>query len=159
MSNYDHHEADHYTNPWQKAVSDFHDATGGPGTIDTPEGRLLRAKLIMEEAVETAAALGFCVLGRIYENSTIEGKPLAKFSLEQEFDIIDFIDGLCDLIYVTAGAGVNAGVDLTPHFDEVHRANMEKVSAKRFREDGKVLKPLGWKPPDHEAILRDKSRW
>jgi len=34
------------------------------------------------------------------------------------------IDALCDLLYVTAGAPVEMGVELGPFFDEVHASNM-----------------------------------
>lgn len=38
------------------------------------------------------------------------------------------------------------GVNLSPFFKEVHRTNMHKLSGPK-REDGKQLKPPGWKPP------------
>jgi NTP pyrophosphatase (non-canonical NTP hydrolase) len=38
------------------------------------------------------------------------------------------------------------GVDLRPFFREVHRTNMHKLTGPK-REDGKQLKPPGWKPP------------
>lgn len=70
----------------------------------------------------------------------------------------DIIDGLVDLMYVTLGSAVAAGVDLDPFWDEVQRANMSKVDGSlgplKFREDGKLLKPDGWKPPDILGLLR-----
>lgn len=147
-------------NKFQEQVQEFHVATGGFGSINTPEGRLLRAKLIMEEAVETVAALGFEATGEIADPS----KPkwgqdgpnddiLANFSRSyDEPHLLDFIDGLCDLTYVTMGAAVNIPVNIERHFDEVHRANMAKLGGP-MREDGKVLKPEGWTPPDHQSIL------
>lgn len=44
------------------------------------------------------------------------------------------------------------GVDLRPFFREVHRTNMNKLKGPK-REDGKQLKPDGWKPPRIEAML------
>jgi predicted HAD superfamily Cof-like phosphohydrolase len=38
------------------------------------------------------------------------------------------------------------GVKLAPFFLEVHRTNMHKLTGPK-REDGKQLKPPGWKPP------------
>lgn len=38
------------------------------------------------------------------------------------------------------------GVELAPFFEEVHRTNMLKADGP-IREDGKRLKPPGWKPP------------
>lgn len=146
-------------NQMQHQVTEFHRATGGLGDVSTPEGRLLRAKLIMEEAVETVAALGFEATGEI-----ILGRHDAGYFPEEyhryersypEPDYLDYIDGLCDLLYVTFGGAVNLGdgFDIRPHFNEVHAANMSKLTGPK-RKDGKQLKPEGWKPPDHAAILK-----
>ncbi len=43
------------------------------------------------------------------------------------------------------------GVDLRPFFREVHRTNMHKLTGPK-REDGKQLKPPGWKPPRIAAM-------
>lgn len=43
------------------------------------------------------------------------------------------------------------GVDLRPFFLEVHRTNMHKLEGPK-REDGKQLKPPGWKPPRLAAM-------
>lgn len=139
-------------NPYQEAVETFHQATGS--TIgETPELRdtELRAKLILEEAVETAAAMGFRASGYLFDPNT--GLPLFSTNkLYEEPVFPDAIDGLVDLVYVTLGAAVAWGIDLDPFFEEVQRANMSKASGPR-RGDGKVLKPEGWKPPDIEAVL------
>jgi len=58
---------------------------------------------------------------------------------------------------VTYGAASALGVDIEPFFAEVHRSNMAKLGddGKPIRrEDGKVLKPLTWTPPDLMSILR-----
>lgn len=65
---------------------------------------------------------------------------------------IDEIDALCDILYVTFGTAVQMGVDLTPFWDEVQRANMQKFGGPH-REDGKLGKPEGWQPPDHPAVF------
>lgn len=99
---------------------------------------------------------------------TLPGEALAKFRSDlikeeskefrkavlEDFDMIDAIDALCDILYVTFGAANAMGVDLEKHFDAVHRANMRKVGGPT-REDGKILKPEGWEPPneDHQFIL------
>lgn len=60
-------------------------------------------------------------------------------------------DSFVDAWYYMLNMAVKKGVDLDEIFKVVHRANM----AKRFpdgkfhrREDGKVMKPDGWKEPD-----------
>lgn len=143
-------------NRMQEQVEDFHRATGGFGTIDTEAGRELRAKLIMEEAVETVAALGFEVSAEIVEPNNFQnehnGKVVARFLKPANFDILEYIDGLCDLLYVTFGGAINIPVNIERHFDEVHRANMNKLTGPK-RADGKQLKPEGWVGPDHQKIL------
>lgn len=140
-------------NAFQRAVAEFHEATGGPGTLDTPEGRELRAKLIMEEAVETVAALGFRAFASIEEQKGLLIRTVSHFERTYpNFDLLDFIDGLCDLTYVVMGGAVNADISMQRHFDEVHAANMRKLTGPK-REDGKQLKPEGWVGPDHRKVL------
>lgn len=43
-------------------------------------------------------------------------------------------------------------IPLRPFWDEVQRANMDKVGG-AVREDGKRLKPPGWRPPNHAPIF------
>jgi predicted HAD superfamily Cof-like phosphohydrolase len=52
------------------------------------------------------------------------------------------------------GAAIESGVDLGPFFDEVHFANMRKTNG-GVRGDGKILKPEGWRPPDHARVFRE----
>lgn len=65
-------------------------------------------------------------------------------------------DALADLIYVACGMAVAYGIPLNDVWNEVQRSNMEKVGSDGqpiYREDGKVLKPPGWKPPDIHVAL------
>jgi len=152
-------------NPMQKAVWQFHDKFGAtigeePGLRDTR----LAALLIMEEAVETCAAMGYDVHASIDFHGE-PGNPSSQTSKEdpaqtvvqfhkafEKPDFVESIDGICDLIFVAFGAAVRFGIDLTPFFEEVSRANLAKEGG-TTRADGKVLKPEGWKPPDHDRIL------
>lgn len=147
-------------NRWQLAVEEFHHATNSTiGTDIEIRDRALRAKLIMEEAVETVSALGFEVSASIHETRDENEVMIGRFYKDyDEPHLLDFIDGLCDLVYVTLGAAVAAGVDLDGHFEEVHRANMTKLTGPK-RKDGKIMKPEGWKPPDHEKIVRQADRF
>lgn len=150
-------------NIWQAKVEEFHEATGSTvGLEPSLRDRELRAKLIMEEAVETVAALGYDVHATIDEVGVPGIRPHKEVSTFHKkytggmFE--DFIDGLCDLVYVALGSAVAAGIDLDPHFSEVHRANMTKLDGPK-RQDGKQLKPEGWKAPDHETIIiRQRER-
>lgn len=62
-------------------------------------------------------------------------------------------DALADLDYVIEGMRLEFGIDGEPIANLVHAANMAKVNGGK-REDGKIMKPPGWEPPDVEAELR-----
>jgi Uncharacterized protein conserved in bacteria len=63
------------------------------------------------------------------------------------------VDAIIDLVVVAVGALNEAGVDGQKAWDEVLRANMEKVpghNASRADSGGfDLVKPAGWEPPDH----------
>ena len=68
----------------------------------------------------------------------------------------EHLDALIDLIYVTIGAGVALGHDMQGAWDEVHKTNMAKLGPDGkpiIREDGKVIKPAGWQPPQLTPFL------
>lgn len=67
-------------------------------------------------------------------------------------DVVKIADGLGDLLYVVYGAGLAFGIDLEPVFAEIHRSNMTKVGGP-VREDGKLLKPAWYEPPDLKRVL------
>lgn len=64
---------------------------------------------------------------------------------------------LCDLLYVTIGAAITFGIDLDPVWDAVHQSNMQKVGGSN-REDGKIMKPEGWREPDVRSILMNQPK-
>ena len=73
-----------------------------------------------------------------------------------EGDFIETVDALADLVYVSYGAAATIGVDLDDVLEEVHRSNMAKLDDNGnpiLREDGKILKPEGWTPPDISGVL------
>ena len=138
-------------NTWQRQVQDFHEKFGvSVGTVINMDDRELRAKLILEEAAETVAAMGFEVEAYLYDD---DPRPLLTlWSGMDTPDVVEAVDGLADLIYVALGTAVSFGVDLAPIFDEVHRTNMAKDGG-ATRDDGKILKPDGWVAPDIAGLL------
>jgi predicted HAD superfamily Cof-like phosphohydrolase len=70
----------------------------------------------------------------------------------EEKNIIKIADALGDLIYVINGAATAYGIDLDPILDEIHRSNMTKIGG-HIREDGKVLKPESYEPPNIKEII------
>ena len=116
-------------------VKDFHIAFGQrvgekPELPDTKE-RTLRMKLLAEEMYEYTVA-------------------------ENENDLVEVADALADIIYIACGTAVSYGIPLDKVFAEVHRSNMAKLVDGKplYREDGKVMKPEGWTPPDVEGVLK-----
>lgn len=69
-------------------------------------------------------------------------------------DIKEVADGGADLIWVVCGLMVQMGVDMDKVWEGVRSANGAKAGGPR-REDGKLLKPPGWKPPDTLADIRN----
>ena len=71
-------------------------------------------------------------------------------------DLKEAVDALTDILYVTYGAGHAFGIDLDDCFAEVHRSNMSKLGPDFRpikREDGKVMKPATYSPPDLKTVL------
>lgn len=67
-------------------------------------------------------------------------------------DRVEQLDALIDILVVTIGAVRAGGFDGEGAWEEVMKTNFAKIDPEtgkvRKREDGKVLKPEGWKPPE-----------
>ena len=72
-------------------------------------------------------------------------------------DPIEQLDALIDILVVTIGAIHSMGADAEGAWKEVMRTNFAKIDSEtgkvRKREDGKVLKPVGWTPPNLMPFL------
>jgi len=73
---------------------------------------------------------------------------------------VEQLDALLDFIVVTVGAIHSGGFDGEGGWKEVMRTNLAKIDKEtgkvRKREDGKVLKPVGWTPPELEPFVTEK---
>jgi predicted HAD superfamily Cof-like phosphohydrolase len=67
------------------------------------------------------------------------------------------VDALLDILVVTIGALHSFGADGEGAWKEVMMTNFAKIDREtgkvRKREDGKVLKPVGWTPPNLTPYL------
>lgn len=84
------------------------------------------------------------------ETKTALAKYIANPSLE---NLVPVADGIGDTIYVLCQLARSLGIPLDSVFLCIQYANMSKVGPDgkvRRREDGKILKPEGFVPPDQE---------
>ena len=86
----------------------------------------------------------------LYTNLIIEEQQeLLEATLSD--DRVEQLDALIDILVVTVGAIHSMGADAEGAWKEVMMTNFAKIGEDgkvRKREDGKVLKPTGWTPPD-----------
>jgi predicted HAD superfamily Cof-like phosphohydrolase len=72
-------------------------------------------------------------------------------------DEVEILDALIDIMVVTVGAAHAMGYDAEGAWNEVMKTNFAKIDPEtgtvRRREDGKILKPVGWKAPELAPFL------
>lgn len=127
--------------------------------------RLLRAKLIMEEALETIDALGVTVDvdGQFALDVYCGTDPAVtmgniRFRAEGKPDLVGIVDGCEDIRVVTTGTLVACGVRDGTTSEAVDENNLAKFGpGHSWREDGKLIKPPGHLPPDIEKLLREQG--
>ena len=73
-------------------------------------------------------------------------------------DPVETLDALTDILVVTIGAMNSMGADGEGAWREVMATNFNKIDRRTGkvlrREDGKVLKPEGWEPPQLAKFLK-----
>jgi predicted HAD superfamily Cof-like phosphohydrolase len=71
---------------------------------------------------------------------------------------IERLDACMDMIWVILGYCHMKGFDVDGAWKEVARSNLSKINPETGkvikREDGKVLKPEGWTPPQLEQFIK-----
>lgn len=74
-------------------------------------------------------------------------------------NLVEIADGIFDSIVVLLGTAIAYGIPKEV-WSAIHISNMAKAQCDGTvirREDGKILKPEGWKAPDIGRILYDKQ--
>ena len=75
-------------------------------------------------------------------------------------DQLETLDALTDILVVTIGAMHSMGADAEGAWKEVMATNFNKIDRQsgkvRKREDGKVLKPVGWTAPNLAPFVKRK---
>ena len=72
-------------------------------------------------------------------------------------DNVEQLDACMDMIWVILGYCIMKGYKVEAAWNEVARSNLAKINAATGkvvkREDGKVLKPEGWTPPQLDTYI------
>jgi predicted HAD superfamily Cof-like phosphohydrolase len=119
----------------QSMVLDFHRKQGhyvGKRGLDVPtKVKLLRARLVVEEAAELVAA--------IHEDNEVA-----------------IADAIGDLLYVVLGTAVAYDMPADRIFDEVHASNMSKGKPNKHGKGGKGKK---FRKPNMGRVLFEAARF
>ena len=71
---------------------------------------------------------------------------------------VETLDACFDMMWVIIGYMLSKGYDVEGAWDEGAKSNLAKIDALTGkvikREDGKVLKPEGWKKPDFSKFIK-----
>ena len=117
-------------------VQVFMSAAGQTTTENNPSQAELYHNLIAEEYAEYIAA-------------------------KKANDDTEIIDACFDVMWVIVGYMLSRGWDCERIWDEGALSNLKKIDTTTRkvlkREDGKVLKPEGWKPPDFSKFVKPKE--
>jgi len=119
------------------------------------ETRELRARLILEESLETIKALGFYI--RVNDES-IEINNV-EFQEAFDVDLIEIADGCADIKVVTTGTLTACGIDDDELQTAVDLNNLNKFGPGGYRrDDGKWVKPPSHQPPNIKKIIEDQEK-
>jgi predicted HAD superfamily Cof-like phosphohydrolase len=126
-------------------------------TVPDEATRQLRARMILEEALETIHALGVTAsmyAGGAHYDLAMQGDSDAGYNEHMVFtcshkpDLVEIADGVADVIVVATGTALACGIRPEPIQQLVDESNLAKFGpGSKRREDGKWLKPPGWEPP------------
>ncbi|GBG31056.1 Hypothetical Protein FCC1311_072772 [Hondaea fermentalgiana] len=127
--------------------------------VFSSEAVFFLAKMMLDEIMEfMATVLPPAEAKEALKTFIRESKDIAKTQQSDRVQLIaDQADALVDSYYYSLNAAALHGVNLSSLFAVVHEANMNKrdPATGEFlrREDGKIIKPPGWQPPNVEAEI------
>jgi len=114
-------------------------------------------KLFMDACDQSTDSTGNEAQYDLYRNLIAEEVQELTEAVEEE-DRVEQLDALVDILVVTIGAIHSMGADAEGAWQEVFQTNLAKIDPDTGkvtkREDGKVLKPPGWRAPKLAPFLR-----
>jgi len=168
----------------QRLTGHFHQVVGLPvlaaPAYPSVSTRLRRGMLLLEEVLETFAAMGLDLCIKKNQLPTTDGNVVsvaAYLTLEHiegsRYDVVETADGLSDINVIVAGTAVEFGIPLHVTDYEVYSSNLTKVLpdgttidngvTEGYREGqpgyqanrpvGKILKPDNFIPANIPAAL------
>jgi len=156
--------------PHQRRVDEFmvkakQDLPDRP-TMPDEKTRRLRAKLIIEEALETVRELGFrLVVSGLHDDETIDLDDKEVFRKHTSFETTQagpslegVADGCADIMVVTTGTLSACGIADDSLQREVDFNNLAKFGpGHSWNEYGKLVKPPNHKSPNIYEVLEDQK--
>jgi predicted HAD superfamily Cof-like phosphohydrolase len=95
----------------------------------------------------------------LYLNLIMEEVKELETAIDTDDEVEQF-DAILDIIVVCIGFGLSRGFPMVEGWQEVMRSNFAKIDPStgyvRKRDDGKILKPEGWTPPDLSNVLHNR---
>lgn len=129
----------------------------------TKDEVLFLIKMMLDEIMELGATVSephevkYAMIKMITDS-----KDLPKVEGTKEELIGEQGDALVDSYYYSLNAAAKKGVNLSKIFELVHKANMDKrdptTGTFLKREDGKIIKPQGWKEPNITEEIRRQTK-
>lgn len=130
-------------------------------TIPSEHVRLLRARLLLEEAMETIKALGVTVKVKLLPIKDISGcVPFELAGLKVEnvpLDLVEIADGFADVSVVNVGGMLACGISDVGLLAEVDNNNLAKLRHGRVDEGGKFIKPPSHPAPNISRVLYEQG--
>jgi predicted HAD superfamily Cof-like phosphohydrolase len=79
------------------------------------------------------------------------------FDAVKEGNDTEILDAIFDTIWVMQAYGISRGWNMYSAWDEGAKSNLSKIDAATGlcirRDDGKILKPEGWQPPNFRQFV------
>ena len=137
-------------------------ATPDAPTEMDADTRELRARLLLEEAIETIErGLGislYVVCPCCDKNILIDTRRKLWMSSMGAYDPVELLDGCCDVNVITTGTLIAAGLTDAEPQRLVDENNLAKFGPGSYRrEDGKWIKPPNHQPPDLAGEIERQS--
>lgn len=134
--------------------------------IPSLQVRRLRARLLLEEVLETCEGLGLVPFIEEKRMGYDEKQPThmllkidhIEFGDNGKPDLVKIADGCADVSVVNVGTMIACGIRDLDLLTLVDQNNLAKFGPGGYRrEDGKWMKPPGHEPPDIAGLLRAQA--